>query len=355
MMDYTTRMTALDALSVDAVALVPGANMTYFTGLHMHLSERPTVALLGRETRAIIAPSVEVPAVRDRGLEVFAWDDADGFEGAFKAALETLKLERIGVDGGTMRVFEYLALGHAGAEQLTDVGGDLLALRARKAPEEIAAIREAIRLSEAALAEAMDGVSIGMTEREIADRIDAALKAHGSDGPAFETLVQAGPNSAVPHGRVNQRPLGSNDFLLIDFGGTHQDYPADITRTFCLGTSSDEMRVIYEAVLAANRAAIDAIRPGVSAGEIDRAARDVIDAAGYGEYFIHRTGHGLGLEVHELPQIAPGVETPLETGNVFTVEPGIYVPGLGGVRIEDNVVVTDVGVEVLTSYPRELG
>jgi Xaa-Pro dipeptidase len=144
-----------------------------------------------------------------------------------------------------------------------------------------------------------------------------------------------------------------DQLLLIDFGAKYQHYPADITRTFCTGQPTAEMQKIYDLVLAANRRAVEKIKPGVTCGEIDAAARQVITAGGYGDYFTHRTGHGLGLETHELPQIAGGVNTPLQAGMVFTVEPGIYLPHLGGVRIEDNLLVTANGYEELTTYPRE--
>jgi Xaa-Pro dipeptidase len=193
-----------------------------------------------------------------------------------------------------------------------------------------------------------------MTEQEIAAELARLLREAGSEGDSFAPLVQTGPNSALPHGKVTQRALEEGDLLLIDFGGTRHKYPADITRTFCLGDPSEEIQKIYDTVLAANQAAAAAAKPGVPCGEVDKAAREVIEAAGYGEYFIHRTGHGLGMSVHELPQIAAGVEDVLETGMIFTIEPGIYVPGLGGVRIEDNVHVTETGVEVLTQYPRSL-
>ena len=204
-----------------------------------------------------------------------------------------------------------------------------------------------------ALHRLLEWVKPGKTEHEIAAELSRLLKEVGSDDDSFE-MVQTGPNSALPHGSLTHRTLGRDEFLLIDFGGSQHGYPADITRTFCLGAPTEEMRKIYDTVLAANHAAAAVVRPGISCGEVDKAARSVIEAAGYGEYFIHRTGHGLGLEIHELPQIASGVASALETGMVFTIEPGIYIPGLGGVRIEDNVHVTEDGVEVLTQYPRRL-
>jgi Xaa-Pro dipeptidase len=209
-------------------------------------------------------------------------------------------------------------------------------------------------LSEEALDNLLAWVEPGMSERMIAAKLSVELEAHGSQGHAFTPLVQTGPNSALPHGFLSDRILQRDEFLLIDYGGRYENYPADITRTFCIGTPSEEMQKIYDTVRRANEAAIQAVKPGVTCGEIDKAAREVIEEAGYGQYFIHRTGHGLGLEGHELPQIAAGVEERLQPGMVFTIEPGIYIPNLGGVRIEDNVAVTDSGVDVLTSYPKQL-
>lgn len=357
--DYTARQGRISGITgVDAVAIVPGANMAYFTGLHFHLSERPIIALFqpGGAGLSLIIPELEVPQVAarpDLDARLFVWSDTDGFTAAFQEAVAALQLDRatLGLDGQTMRVFESMAFRDAGVTSIKDVGTSLLAIRAIKSPHEVAAIREAIQLSENALYRLLDDVEPGMTERQIAAKLSRLLSEAGSEAESFGTLVQSGPGSALPHGGVSDRALEYGEFLLIDYGGRKHHYPADITRTFCTGQPSDEMQRIYDTVLAANQAAIAAIQPGVPCGDIDKAARDVIEKAGYGEYFIHRTGHGLGLEVHELPQIAAGNDEPLQAGMVFTVEPGIYVPGLGGVRIEDNVHVTETGAEVLTQFP----
>ena len=171
----------------------------------------------------------------------------------------------------------------------------------------------------------------------------------------LEPLVQSGPNSALPHGRTGNRPVSGGDLLLIDFTTTVDGYYGDMTRTFIVGRHADDrQQEVYAAVKAANEAGREAARPGVSCQDVDRAARGAIDDAGYGEYFIHRTGHGLGLDVHEPPSIVEGNQLQLEEGMVFTIEPGIYIDGWGGVRIEDNVVVTENGVESLTTFDREL-
>lgn len=361
-MVYAERLDQLRAIPlVDAVALVPGANMRYFTGLNYHLSERPIIALVTPGGLGFIVPQLEVirlEARPDLAAQIFAWSDADGYEGAFRAALDALGLrgQTLGVDGLAMRVTEWLAfLALDPSLRVRTVERDLVRIRARKSPDEIQRIRRAIQLSEAALDQVLGWVQPGMTERAIAARLKDALAAQGCDDVAFEPLVQTGPNSALPHGTVTDRALNADEFLLLDFGGQVDGYLADITRTFCLGTPTPEMQRIYDTVLAANEAAKAAAHPGAPMGAVDRAARAVIETAGYGPYFTHRTGHGLGMEGHELiPQIAPGVADPLEPGMVFTIEPGIYLPRLGGVRIEDDVLVTETGLEVLTRYPRRL-
>jgi Xaa-Pro dipeptidase len=345
----------------DAIALVPGTNMHYFTGLEFHLSERPVIALFTRDALSVIVPQLELPKLTERpdlNARAFAWSDTDGYVGAFRQAVDDLGLrgKTLGVDGMTMRVTEWLTFQELDPSlRVRPVERGLIGIRAIKGADEVEAMRRAIAISEAALAKLMHEVEPGMTEREIASRLSQLLAEHGGDGVSFDALVQSGPNSANPHGFVTGRPLQTDEFLLIDFGARYNGYPADITRTFCLGAPTDEMKKIYETVLRANEAARAIAKPGVPMGTVDKAARDVIEAAGYGQYFTHRTGHGLGLDVHEpIPQIASGVADALEPGMAFTIEPGIYVPGLGGVRIEDNVVVTEGGIDVLTSFPRTL-
>jgi Xaa-Pro dipeptidase len=360
--DYQARITALQGIAgVDAVALVPGANMHYFTGLHYHLSERPIIALVTAEGLSFIVPRLEVPSLTARpDLEArpFMWGDTEGYHGAFREALETLGLQnaRIGIDGMTMRATEMLHLQAAApALRLSPIERELIRIRAYKRPDEIAAMREAVKIAEAALAKLLTQIHVGMTERQIAAQLVQLMLDGGAERPAFDTLVQTGTNSANPHGTTTDRPLQAGEFLLIDYGCTVSGYPSDITRTFCFGEPTLEMQRIYDTVLRANEAARAVARPGVAMGEVDKAARTVIEEAGYGQYFTHRTGHGIGLDVHEpIPQIASGVTDVLEAGMAFTIEPGIYLPHLGGVRIEENVVVTDAGLDVLTTFERKL-
>lgn len=346
---------------VDVVALIPGANMLYFVGLDYHRSERPIVAFISRAGQVrFILPLLEVakrqqhPDSAIADAESFVWSDADGYADAFCQAVQSLGEAHLGVDGMSMRVFEWLALAQAGQDmsRVQDVGQALLSVRAIKDADEIEAIRRANQRSEEALRRFLGWVKPGMSEQAMAAQLSRELQAAGCQGDSFAPIVLSGPQSALPHGNPGPRILDRDEFLLVDFGGVVDGYPADITRTFCLGRPSADMLRLHEVVQQANEAARRIAAPGVTCGQVDQAARDVIEAAGYGAYFTHRTGHGLGLEGHELPQIAANVAVPLEVGMVFTIEPGIYLPNLGGVRIEDDVVITTRGCESLTSFPR---
>jgi Xaa-Pro aminopeptidase len=207
---------------------------------------------------------------------------------------------------------------------------------------------------------AFAAVQPGVAEREVAAAIESALRQAGFERPAFDTIVASGPNAALPHHRAGDRRIENGDLVVLDFGGVLDGYCSDLTRTVSVGPPSEEIRRIYAAVLAAQQAAVAAVGPGVDASTVDRAARAVLEQAGLGEAFGHGTGHGLGLEVHEEPRLSRTSAgtipppRPLQPGMVVTIEPGAYLPGWGGVRIEDDVAVTSDGRAVLTSVPRQL-
>jgi len=226
--------------------------------------------------------------------------------------------------------------------------------RVRKDPQEIEAIESAARIGEAALQEVLTSVAEGVTERTLAAELDYRLRLAGSGPPAFETIVAAGPRSALPHAQPADRALLKGDLVLFDFGATVGGYCSDMTRTFVLGAAADWQRELHQAVAAAQEAAIAVIAAGVAARDVDGAAREVLRSAGMAERFGHGTGHGIGLEVHEAPRIHRRSEDALEAGSVVTVEPGVYLPGRGGVRIEDDVVVEETGARTLTRYSRDL-
>ena len=364
---HALRLEALRRLqvanNVDCVALMPGANLYYFTGLTPHLSERPTVVFVPvKGTPALLLPAFEAQGAQDHlpaEVQLFTYRDEDGHEEAFSQVAAKLKLSGkvLGVEYLAMRLLEARRIEQAATGcRMVATEPWLPHLRMAKDEAEIACMRQAVGIAERALQRLLDDKAIrpGRTERQLAADLQVALLREGGQGEAFSPIVVAGPNSALPHAGPSDRAMEIGDLVTIDWGAVYEGYRSDITRTFVLGRRSPEVEPIYDAVLAANEAGRLAIRPGLPAQEVDRAARRAITVAGYGEYFTHRTGHGLGLETHEPPYMVEGNLDLLRPGMTFTVEPGIYVPGLGGVRIEDDVHVTERGVETLTTLPRDL-
>lgn len=345
---------------LDAAALVPGPNFRRLMGRDFHLMERPLVLLVPASgPPAAVVPALERSAFDGLGFPgtVCDWRDEDGPEAAFAAAAAALgPLARIGLEGQRMRVFEGMALQRAfpGAA-LVDAHAAISGLRLHKTAAEIASLAEAIRRSEAALEATLAQVRIGQTEAAIAAILIRELFAHGAEGLAFDPIVAAGANAAEPHAvpRPDYR-IRAGDPLLFDFGGTHGGMNADITRTVFVAEVSDRDRAFYGTVLAANEAARAAARPGVTAHAVDDAAQAVLEASPFAAFARHKTGHGLGLDVHEAPQIIRGNHDILAPGMVFTIEPGLYREGEAGVRIEDDVAVTADGLDVLTRFPRDL-
>jgi len=353
---------AARAEGFDCVAVMPGANLVYLTGLHFHLMERPTLALFpmdGPPALVLAALEATKPAAGPHKIDWRLFTFADGTDPllAYQAAAQALQLsgQRIGIEALAMRVRELRLMETAAPGARLEEAEHLFgALRMIKDETEIAAMRRAVKITEGALQGVLDTFGVGMTEKQIASELLANLLRGGAEGLPFQPIVVAGPNSALPHAIAGDRPVQRGDLLLLDFGVTVDGYNSDITRTFAVGEIDDEMKRVYGLVLRANEAGRLAAGPGASGEAVDQAARKVIADGGYGEYFRHRTGHGLGMEGHEPPYVVEGNATPLAPGNVVTIEPGIYLAGRGGVRIEDDVVITANGAESLTTFPREL-
>jgi Xaa-Pro aminopeptidase len=265
-------------------------------------------------------------------------------------------LPALGVEGDSMSIgfFEHLR-GQLKATTLTPTEGLVESLREIKDDGEIAEIRHAIRIAERAFAVIRNTLRPERTEKDVADELEYQIRLFGGTCGAFPSIVGVGPRAALPHGRpVATSRIGDCDFVLIDWGARGRLYHSDLTRVLTTAKLSPKLQQVYGVVLAAQRAAIAAIRPGAIMKQVDATARGVIDQAGYGSLFGHSLGHGIGLAVHEQPRLAPDQDRPLAPGMVVTVEPGVYMPGWGGVRIEDDVLVTPDGCEVLTSVPKEL-
>lgn len=347
---------------LDALVLLPGPSLYYLTGVSFHLFERPIFGFFPAEGEpALVLPDLE----RAKGetiqlpTQLFTYGEdpsrqAEAVADAFRS---------LGLAGGTlgaeplrMRLNEVELLGRVDPDlQLQPADEVTVLLRAIKDPDEVAAMRTAVEIAESALQATLPLIKIGMTERELAAELVIQLLRHGSDSELpFQPIVASGPNSALPHASAGSRQLAAGDSLLIDWGASHHGYLSDLTRTFAVGEATPELALIHQAVLAGNLAGRQSAGPGVPCGDVDHAARQEIETAGYGQLFVHRTGHGLGLEEHEAPFIRADNPELLMPGMTFTIEPGIYQQGFGGVRIEDDVVVTEDGGNSLSRFPREL-
>ncbi|WP_124111644.1 M24 family metallopeptidase [Palleronia sp. THAF1] len=344
---------------VDAVALVPGPNFARLMRHDFGTNERPLVLVIPVEgAPAAVVPNLELGSWEALAFEgdVFDWRDQTGYADAFAALAQHLPLGSLAVEGQSMRVFVHHALREAyGGIPITDAETEISALRIAKTDEEVAALTRAIEISETALAEVLETVTIGDTEKQIETRLLGALFSHGADGLAFPPIVAAGDNSAKPHAhaRADYR-IAAGDALLLDFGATWGGFCADITRTVFVGDPSAEGRDVYDTVLRANEAGHAATRPGATAHDIDDAVTRVLEDSPYDDRIRTKTGHGLGRAVHEAPYIMRGNQQVLDSGCVFTNEPGLYKLGAFGVRIEDDVLVTSTGSRSLTTFPKAL-
>jgi len=353
---------AIQTSNLDVLALNPGKSLTYLTGLHFHLSERPVLILFVPHTPPIIVlPELEALKVESLSYPVQAFpygeDPATWSEAFRQAALAADLNDRlVGVEPRTMRVLELRYLESSAPKAQIVSGEDIMvSLRVRKDKFELSAMQQAVEIAQRGLEATLPLIKIGMTERQLASELTLQLLRLGSEPEIpFSPIVAAGPNSANPHVTPSDRPLSTGDLLVIDWGATVNGYVSDLTRTFAIGEPEPELANIAEIVAAANSAARKSAKPGIPASEVDRAARTIIQQAGYGKYFTHRTGHGLGLEGHEDPYIRADNNQPLEHGMTFTIEPGIYLPERGGVRIEDDFVITEDGGESLSDLPRHL-
>lgn len=279
----------------------------------------------------------------------------DSFSALAKLLCDGRGSRRVGFEDRYLTVADRTNLAEACGEVSWEPAGDPVGdLRAVKDAWEIAAIARAAEMADRALSALLPDVGAGMTEREVAARLEYRLRLEGSDPVPFETIVAAGPRTSLPHARPSERPIQEGDLLLIDFGASVDGYASDMTRTVAIGPARDWQRELHASVLRALEAAVGVVRGGETGRVVDAAARRSLEADGLAESFGHGTGHGLGLEVHEAPEISARSDDVLRAGNVVTVEPGVYLPGRGGVRIEEDVVVEAGDCRVLTRFPREL-
>lgn len=351
---------ALEKSEISGVALNAGPTLSYLTGLDFHLMERPVVYIfIPRKKPVLILPSLESAKIEGNDtLEPFFYEEnPEGWADIFTAALNHLEISgsTIGVEPLQLRYLEYTLLNSAGELNLVD-GSEIIGdLRSRKMDWEIERMQRAVDIAEKGLQATLPLIRFGMSEKEVASELVLQLFRHGSESTLpFEPIVAAGPNGANPHAKPSERMLQPGDLLIIDWGASFDGYVSDLTRTFAIGEVDDESRKIHELVQLANAAGRAAGGVGKRCGEVDIAAREVIENAGYGEFFTHRTGHGIGMQCHEEPYIRADNDQVMEIGMTYTVEPGIYLPGKNGVRIEDDVYLSKDGPISLSTLPREL-
>ncbi|MGI6253489.1 MAG: M24 family metallopeptidase [Aminivibrio sp.] len=350
----------LKALGLDALYLGPSTDLEYIAGLDTHPDERVRGLMVGSDGRCfamtpLLYKEEMVKAFGD--VPYYAeWDDHEGFTDAFRRGCEHL-----GIVGGKIafndgvRAVDMLAIRDAMDLKMENGGAVLEPLRSRKDEEELALMREASRMADEVVGKLRDYIRPGMTERQIAQKIPDFFEEAGADDISFSPIVASGPNGSMPHYGGGRREIEENDIIILDLGGRYRSYCSDITRTLFTGIPTDEQKKVYEIVRQAQAAGEAAVVRGATGQDVDRAARRVIVDAGYGEYFFNRVGHGIGIAVHESPYIIEGNDRPLEPGNVFSVEPGIYLPGKFGVRIENLVAVKPDGTgEALNGFPRDL-
>ncbi|WP_027091729.1 M24 family metallopeptidase [Cohnella thermotolerans] len=345
---------------IDAALITAPINIYYFTGFLSDPHERFLALFLDARSdeELLFVPELDAEAARQTGTaaRLVPLSDTDDPYAKLRAQGAAGSCGSLGVEKGCVTLEKAERFGEAFPNaRFVDVTGFIDSLRVRKTEEEIANVKLAVETIEQVVEYAAGRAVVGMTELELTAELEYQMKRLGAEKPSFESIVLTGKRSALPHGVPEAVPIAAGDFLLIDIGVKVQGYCSDITRTFLMGEGTPEQENIYRTVLAANEAGIAAVRLGAAAAEVDRAARNVIAAAGYGEYFTHRVGHGFGMDIHEFPSLHGENAHPLEPGMLFTIEPGIYVPSIGGVRIEDDVYLREDGtVQVLTGYPKDL-
>lgn len=357
MTDRLSRLrTEMARQDIDLVVLAPGAHMTWLLDVRPHSDERPVLAVIGRDKEAFLMPVLEAESAgRQTDLRFFQWADAEGPGAAFDRLLDDLGV----ANARSIVLDEAMRADHASLVQdrlmnarryfaETTVG----ALRMRKDDAEYSALKQNARQADVAMQAAWAAMAPGMTEAEVAAIVRDSFRAQ--DANALFTIIGTGANGAMPHHHTGEAVLQPGDAVVMDIGGGHAGYSSDITRMAVIGTPPDGFAEVNTVVEAAVQAALAAARPGARAHEVDDAARGVIAAAGYGDYFVHRTGHGMGIEVHEPPWISGSSQTVLEEGMVFSIEPGIYLPGRFGLRLEDIVILRSDGPEILSDLPRDI-
>lgn len=353
-----TRVLADEKL--DALYIGPSTDAEYIADLELFDDERVKGLMISKVGRifAMVPLLYKEELLHALGTDVShkIWADHEGFQGAFRAGCEELGLVggRIAFNDG-VRAVDLINMTKAVKFEFADGTATLSPLRRQKDEEELKLMRKASQIADTVMEGLSKFIKAGMTELDVKKKIAALFAENGAQGSSFSPIVAAGPGASMPHYTRDDKVIEKGDFVVIDMGCRYGRYCSDITRTFCIGEPSDEQRKIYDIVLASQKAGEAAVKRGATGQDVDRASRKVIQDAGYGEYFLNRVGHGVGIAVHEEPYMIEGNDKPLEPGNVFSIEPGIYLAGRFGVRIENLVAVKPDGTgEALNKFTRDL-
>ncbi|MBR5284743.1 MAG: aminopeptidase P family protein [Clostridia bacterium] len=346
----------IKAMGVDAVLLTGQENLQYATTFP-HLEGFAVITADGKGFCYTDSRYIEAATKVMEPLGYTVVEPAGSYPtfATPQEVVEQCGIKTLAFEDLLMPVYDYEMYKKALSATLVPVGNAFEILREVKDQTEIDAITKAQRIAEKSLHELMPKIKVGAFEDELAAELEYLMKKNGSEAISFPTILVSGPNSSLPHGVPTHRAIEEGDFVTIDFGAKIDGYGSDMTRTFAIGHATEEMKKIYQIVLESQLAGIEALAVGVPGCEVDKAARDVIENAGYGKYFGHGLGHSLGLNIHENPRASRTYQGAFKAGNIITIEPGIYIPGMGGVRIEDMVYLAEDGTKVnLTDFPKEL-
>lgn len=345
----------MDEKGIELTVIPPGPNFFYFSGLQTEPMERLTLLLVSRDDVAVVSPKMlEEQLEQDSWIsDIRSWTDNDNPYRMTEEFISALKPSRIAVDG-SLPYFQYHPLFQKPGAPTLPADDIIFPLRMSKDEEEMSRISRAVSGSEAALKKTLDEIGEGMTEKEVATILESNFMKNGLDRIAFSSIVAAGENSSVPHHSPSERKIRRNEPIVIDFGGSYRGYASDTTRTVFLGGAPPEIENIYEIDREAQESAISELTSAHTYEGADRIARDVIEKGGFGPRFIHRLGHGLGISVHEDPYLVKGNKNLIGENVVFTIEPGIYLPGKGGVRIEDTTMFRNGKCTPFNRFPKEL-
>lgn len=351
---FKTIAANLERLDLDGMLLTCEANRFYASGFHSAGTDG--VALVTRRKSYYFTDSryTEAAARVVLGAELGEARPDRGYGALLKEALAEQNVRRLGYEDAYMTVRDYESYRKTLPCELVPATELLWELRTVKDGEELSAMTAAQRIAEKTLMEILNEIRPGVTEKEIAARLQYLMLHGGASDMSFDPIVVSGVNGSLPHGVPSEKPIRAGEFVTMDFGCVYGGYCSDMTRTVAVGHVTDEMRTVYDTVLAAQKAGIAAAKAGITGKELDGAARTIIDGAGYGKYFGHSFGHGVGVEIHEAPNASPSNEKPLPAGAVLSAEPGIYLPGKLGVRIEDVIRLKEGGCENLTQAPKDL-